>query len=146
MASSDCPSDIIMGETQLPNNSTQTPEIISLTTIIDDCKEHIFEYLHWSDLLNVADTSKRLKTAVCNVFERRYKNARVDIERPSEDWYFNFTIFHFQVVIYIKHIFLFILITTISVSPTQKYCFVQTSFLWFVKHQYSCDFFETLDI
>lgn len=40
----------------------------------DDCLENIFDYLKWSDLLHIADTSKQFYVAVCNVFKRNYKN------------------------------------------------------------------------
>lgn len=78
-------------ETKLPSSSAMTPAV-SLTTIIDDCKECIFEYLEWPHLLNLADTSKHLITAVCNVFKRKYRNAKIDIGRTNFDWYFDFLI------------------------------------------------------
>lgn len=58
------------------------PEVdapLNLTTINDDCKELIFEHLEWSDLLNIAETNKKLYSAACIVFKRKYGKAKVNI-------------------------------------------------------------------
>lgn len=49
-------------------------EPLTLVTIINDCKELIFEHLEVKDLVNIAETSKQLQTAVCAVFRRKYGN------------------------------------------------------------------------
>lgn len=49
-------------------------EPLTLVTINNDGKELIFEYLEVKDLVNIAETSKQLKTAVCAVFRRKYGN------------------------------------------------------------------------
>lgn len=47
----------------------------NLTTINDDCREHIFTFLNWEDLLNLAETCKQLSKAARDFFSRKYKNA-----------------------------------------------------------------------
>lgn len=84
MGMDDC-SYMLKEETKLLCSATMTPEILSLTTVIEDCKEHIFEYLEWPSLLNLADTSKHLITAACNGFQRKYRNAKIDIGRTNFD-------------------------------------------------------------
>lgn len=49
-------------------------EPLTLVTINNDCKELIFEHLEVKDLVNIAETSKQLKTAVCAVFRGKYGN------------------------------------------------------------------------
>lgn len=61
------------------DNSPHTIESINLTTLIDDCKSHIFSYLDWVDLISVADSNKHLGAAVHDAFQRKYRNATVDI-------------------------------------------------------------------
>lgn len=64
----------------------EAAEPLNLTTINNDCKELIFEYLKWPDLISVADTSKQLYTSVCRVFNRKYgNNARIDLGLQLED-------------------------------------------------------------
>lgn len=62
--------------------SPEIPEPLKLTTIINDCKELIFDYLDWSDLINIADSSKQLNTSVCRVFYRKYGHGKVDFGIP----------------------------------------------------------------
>lgn len=68
---------------------TLIPEVtepLNITTINNDCKELIFEYLEWDHLISVADASKELHTLVCRVFDRKYgNNARVDFGLPLDD-------------------------------------------------------------
>lgn len=61
-------------------------EQLQITTIIDDCKERIFDFLEWTDLINVADTSKKFYPAVCRVFKRKYKG-RIDVGSPRYNPY-----------------------------------------------------------
>lgn len=49
-----------------------------LTTINNDCKELIFDYLEWSDLINIADSSKTFQTAACTVFKRKYGYGKIE--------------------------------------------------------------------
>lgn len=64
----------------------QSKDKINLITINNDCKELIFEFLEWPDLISLADTSKELKSSVCRVFRRKYdKNVKVDFALPLED-------------------------------------------------------------
>lgn len=61
-------------------------DALNLTTINNDCKELIFEFLAWEDLLSVADTSKELYSSVCRVFKRKYgSNLTVDFGLPLDD-------------------------------------------------------------
>lgn len=71
----------------LINVLPEAPEPLNLSTIHNDCKQLIFEYLEWSDLVNVADTSKQLYAAVCNVFKRKYGSKKIDFGFPLSDWY-----------------------------------------------------------
>lgn len=48
-----------------------------ITGINNDCMRSIFEYLEYNDLLNVAEASKELYPAVCEVFERKYKKRKL---------------------------------------------------------------------
>lgn len=65
--------------------SPQLAAPINLTTLNDDCKQHIFDYLEWSDLVSVADTSKQLRTAVYRTFQGKYRNANIDIGAGKAD-------------------------------------------------------------
>lgn len=61
--------------------SKSNTQIIDLTI---DCLEEIFEYLDLHDLLNVADSNKRLNKAAGLVFSRKHGNKYVlNRERPS---------------------------------------------------------------
>lgn len=65
---------------------SEVPETLNLVTINNDCKELIFEYLNWEDLMCLADTSKQLYSSVCRVFLRKYgSNAKVDLGLPCDD-------------------------------------------------------------
>lgn len=44
---------------------------LKLTDPIDDCFEHIFSYLDYDDLLNIADTNKQLKQSAGLEFARQ---------------------------------------------------------------------------
>lgn len=63
----------------------ENPEPLNLTTIVDDCKKLIFEYLGLNDLVNIAGTSKQLNSAVCNVFEGKYGKGIILLGSLSED-------------------------------------------------------------
>lgn len=66
--------------------SSEVAEPLNLVTINYDCKEHIFEYLEYPDLISLADTSKQLRVAIVRVFNRKYmKNGRIDFGLPCGD-------------------------------------------------------------
>lgn len=65
-------------DTYLFDTLSEDAEPLKLTTINNDCKELIFDYLEWPDLINIADSSKQLYSAVCRVFYRKYSNAKID--------------------------------------------------------------------
>lgn len=73
----------IESSAQMVENSLVTAESLDLTNINNDCKEIIFEYLEWLDLLSLADTNKQLYTAVCHVFKRKYGNTKMCIGLPQ---------------------------------------------------------------
>lgn len=52
-------------------------EPLKLTSINDDCKIKVFEYLDWADLLNLSETCKQLHVAVCDVFKRNFGGRKV---------------------------------------------------------------------
>lgn len=52
---------------------------INLIDLDDDCKQHIFDHLEWTDLLTLADTSKQLRKAVYRSFNRKHRNAKIDM-------------------------------------------------------------------
>lgn len=52
-------------------------EPLNLTALNEFCKIEIFKHLEWRDLLNVAETSKQLKSSVCDVYERKYGKIRL---------------------------------------------------------------------
>lgn len=58
----------------------------NLTMLIVDCKRHIFHFLDWTDLINLADTCKQLRADVGYVFQQKIQNAKVDIGRFKVDW------------------------------------------------------------
>lgn len=58
---------------------------LKLTTINNDCKELIFDYLEWQDLINIADSSKQLYIAACGVFKRKYGNSKIDFFFTNEE-------------------------------------------------------------
>lgn len=51
-----------------------------LTDINDDCLEKIFKYLSLDDLLNIAETSKQLKTAVDWAFNFKFRGTLFEID------------------------------------------------------------------
>lgn len=51
-------------------------ECLNFETINNDCKQLIFEYLDWKDLVNIAETCKAFHTAVCSVFTRKYSGLK----------------------------------------------------------------------
>lgn len=53
------------------------PKPLNLVTINNDCKQLIFEYLEFTDLVNIAETSKKLNNAVSAVFKRKYGNKKI---------------------------------------------------------------------
>lgn len=58
---------------------------MNITELNDDCQERIFNHLTLDDLLNLADSSKQFYTAVCSVFQRRFRTATLLItieDRP----------------------------------------------------------------
>lgn len=62
------------------HNLSITPlEPLNLTTIADDVKILIFEFLKWPDLISVAETSKTLHTAACDVYKRKYGKGRLKL-------------------------------------------------------------------
>lgn len=66
--------------------ATETLDKLNLVSINNDCKELIFEFLEWPDLLSLADSSKKLQPSICQVFTRKYgKNVKVDFGLPLED-------------------------------------------------------------
>lgn len=60
---------------------------LNLTTLNEDCQRHIFYFLHWADIINLADTSKPLRAAVCLIFQRKIRNAKIDIGHFKGDRY-----------------------------------------------------------
>lgn len=52
---------------------------MKIVDLIDDCLEHVFNYLALEDLLNVAEANKRLGQNVAIVFARKYKEKTVEI-------------------------------------------------------------------
>lgn len=52
-----------------------------ITDLNSDCKEIIFEYLEFYDLLRIADSSKQFYNAVCRVFKRKYSDIELLFER-----------------------------------------------------------------
>lgn len=79
---------------------TTEPKPLNMVDINDDCKEFIFEYLDLADLVNIAETSKQLKKAVCTLFKRRYGKEKlafgesyVQAHFPSENKRFNVNLF-----------------------------------------------------
>lgn len=60
-------------------NSMDITEIPNLTSINDDCKQKIFDYLEYGDLINIAETSKKLHTAVHAAFKRKYGNGKLSL-------------------------------------------------------------------
>lgn len=66
----------------------ESREPLDLTTINNDCKEFIFEYLEFEDLLNIADASKELYESACRTFKRKLRrNGRIEIGLPCDDAY-----------------------------------------------------------
>ncbi|XP_055308566.1 uncharacterized protein LOC129572595 isoform X2 [Sitodiplosis mosellana] len=55
------------------------PQPLNITSIDDDVKILIFEFLAWPDLLSVAETSKTLHTAACDVYKRKYGKGRLQL-------------------------------------------------------------------
>lgn len=84
-----------MESIESPNIRTndQNPAIISqpltLTSIGDDIKILIFEFLEWSDLISLAETSKTLYVAACDVYKRKYSKGRLTLETPYDGYISN---------------------------------------------------------
>lgn len=52
---------------------------LKLTTIDEDSKILIFEHLELIDLISLAETSKELYAAVCDVYKRKYGKTEIQI-------------------------------------------------------------------
>lgn len=65
------------------HNLSITTEPLNLTNIPDDVKILIFESLKWSDLINLAETSKTLHTAACDVYKRKYGRGTLELYNPG---------------------------------------------------------------
>lgn len=61
------------------HNLSTTSQPLNLTSIDDDVKILIFEYLKWSDLISVAETSKTLCAAACYVYKQKYGSRLLDL-------------------------------------------------------------------
>lgn len=68
----------------------------NLSTINDDCMYHIFEYLEWTDLVNVVETSKVFYEVVCYFFEKKYSGNKIigvgnivwaETDEDDDDWF-----------------------------------------------------------
>lgn len=82
-------SERVSGDDEVPEFDVP----LNLTTINDDCRELIFEHLGLQDLLNIAETSKRLHSAACAVFKRKYGRAKIDFHHVGYGRYtFKFNI------------------------------------------------------
>lgn len=55
-----------------------------ITSLDDDCLEHIFKRLEWCDLLSLADCSKRFHTAISMVFKMKYSNDLVELGTETQ--------------------------------------------------------------
>lgn len=81
--------------------ASKIDKALNLTTINDDCKELIFDFLEWKDLLNIAETSKMLYPMACVVFKRKYGKAKINCEtqiryKTSNKWYPIFKLYSFK--------------------------------------------------
>lgn len=74
-----------LGDAHLLEMLPEAPEPLKLTTINNGCKELIFDYLEWTDMINIADSSKTLYPAVCKSFNRKYRNAKIYFGVPISD-------------------------------------------------------------
>lgn len=61
------------------NIDSNEPDSMKLTSLDDDCLEHLFGYLDTLDLMNVADSTKQVHNAACVVFKRKYCSGKVII-------------------------------------------------------------------
>lgn len=61
------------------NLHAETSEPLNLTEINDDCKILIFKHLEWKDLISVAETSKQLYKAACEVYKQKFGKGRLSI-------------------------------------------------------------------
>lgn len=66
-------------------DSIGNPEPLNLTTIPDECKICIFEYLNWPDLLSLAETNKELNKMVYLVFNRKYRKQKFSLGHALEE-------------------------------------------------------------
>lgn len=78
METGECSSVVKSGPTL-----TENIEILNLTSINYDCKLKIFEYLEYADLINIAETSKKLHTAAHAAFKRKYGQGTLIIDYYS---------------------------------------------------------------
>lgn len=58
-------------------NLSITTKLLNLTSISNDVKILIFEFLDWLDLISVAETNKTLHTAASDVYKRKYGKGRL---------------------------------------------------------------------
>ncbi|XP_031639581.1 uncharacterized protein LOC116351603 [Contarinia nasturtii] len=61
------------------NLHAETSGSLNLTDINDDCKTLIFKHLEWKDLISVAETSKQLYKAACDVYKQKYGKGRLSV-------------------------------------------------------------------
>lgn len=69
--------------TKRNRKDTQVSDLTSPKTIINvnyDCLEHIFEFLEYRDLVNVADTHTHLRVAAESVFVREHKKRMIIVD------------------------------------------------------------------
>lgn len=67
---------------------------MKITDLNFDCLETILEYLHFIDLMNVADSTKRLNEAAVLVFARKYgkKIVGISVKKMSRNQAVQFVI------------------------------------------------------
>lgn len=70
--------------------SLQYSEPTDLATLNDYCFRHIFNFMDWTDIINLADTCQQLRTVVCGIFQRKIANTKIHIGRWKHDRYSSF--------------------------------------------------------
>ncbi|XP_031622716.1 uncharacterized protein LOC116340386 [Contarinia nasturtii] len=66
-------------EKRCNHNPPETVPTLRITSINDNCLEHIFKKLEFIDLLNMADSSKCFKNALNLAFASHFRGVKVDI-------------------------------------------------------------------
>lgn len=84
----DEPEELPSKKAKIVVNAEPEDETMKIIDLNYDCLEHIFEYLHLNDLINVAASNTILQNVAEGVFQREYGDQTLRIMASSRSLYF----------------------------------------------------------